>query len=138
MKKIILLSMMVSYQMASAQFTLVVKGNGTSNNAGTYRCLIFKGAKGFPKDPSQAVQFDNGTIAAKTGTCVFENLAAGTYAVSTFHDKNNNSELDTGLFGAPKEKYGFSNDASKPFAPPDFAEAAFTLKANSQINIKLK
>jgi uncharacterized protein (DUF2141 family) len=138
MKKLIILSVFVSYQMASAQFNLVVKGNGTSNNAGTYRCLIFKGAKGFPKDPSQAVQFDNGTIAAKTGTCVFENLATGTYAVSTFHDKNNNSELDTGLFGAPKEKYGFSNDASKPFAPPDFEEAAFTLKANSQINIKLK
>lgn len=138
MKKIILLSMMVSYQMASAQFTLVVKGNGTSNNAGTYRCLIFNGAKGFPQDPSQAKQFDNGTIASKTGTCVFENLPAGTYAVSTFHDKNNDRELNTGLFGIPKEKYGFSNDASKPFAPPDFAEAAFQLKANSQININLK
>lgn len=138
MKKTIALSLFVCSQMAFAQFNLVVKGNGTSNNAGTYRCLIFKSAKGFPKDPTQAIQFDNGTIAANVGTCVFENLPAGTYAVSTFHDKNNNSQLDTGLFGAPKEKYGFSNNASKPFAPPDFAEAAFTLKGNAQINIKLK
>jgi uncharacterized protein (DUF2141 family) len=138
MKKLIILSMFLSSPFALAQFKLVVKGNGTSNNAGTYRCLIFKGASGFPKDPTKALQFDNGTIAANVGTCVFENLPAGTYAVSTFHDKNNNSKLDTGLFGAPTEKYGFSNNASKPFAPPDFAEAAFTLKGNSQINIKLK
>ncbi|MBC7458534.1 MAG: DUF2141 domain-containing protein [Bdellovibrionaceae bacterium] len=138
MKTIILLALTVSYQMAFAQFTLVVKGNGTTNNAGTYRCLIFSGPSGFPKDPTQAKQFDNGTIAANTGTCIFKNLPAGTYAVSTYHDKNNNQKLDTGLFGAPKEKYGFSNDASKPFSPPDFAEAAFQLKSNSQINIKLK
>jgi len=128
----------MSYQLASAQFNLVVKGIGTANNAGTFRCLLFAGANGFPKDPSQAKQFDNGTLASKVGTCVFENLPAGTYAVSTFHDKNNNKDLDTGLFGIPKEKYGFSNDASKPFGPPDFAEASFKLKANSQITINLK
>lgn len=138
MKKIILLAMLFSYQVASAQFTLVVKGSGTSNNAGTFRCLLFLGETGFPRDPSKAKQMDNGTIAANTGTCKFENLPAGTYAVSTFHDKNNNSKLDTGIFGAPTEKYGFSNNASKPFSPPDFSQAAFKLQGNGQITIKLK
>jgi len=138
MKKIILLSIIASYQISYAQFNLVVKGIGTTNNAGTYRCLIFNSENGFPKNPAQAKQFDNGTIAANTGTCKFENLPAGTYAVSTFHDKNNNQKLDTGLFGAPTEKYGFSNNASKPFSPPDFAQAAFKLETNLQITIKLK
>ena len=138
MKKIILISLMLASQISFAQYTLVVKGKGTSNNAGTFRCLIFNSENGFPKETARAKQFDNGTIAANTGTCIFENLPAGTYAVSTFHDKNNNQKLDTGLFGAPKEKYGFSNDASKPFSPPDFSAAAFKLNANAQIIIQLK
>lgn len=138
MLKVLFVSILAMTSIATAQFNLVVKGKGTQNNAGTFRCLIFKNAVGFPKDPSKAVQFDNGTIAAQTGQCVFENLPAGTYAVSTFHDKNNNSKLDTGLFGIPQEKFGFSNNASKPFSPPDFQQAAFQLKANSQITINLK
>jgi uncharacterized protein (DUF2141 family) len=138
MLKAIFVSILAMTSIALAQFNLVVNGKGTKNNAGTYRCLIFKSANGFPKDPSQAIQFDNGTLAANTGTCKFENLPAGTYAVSTFHDKNNNKELDTGMFGIPQEKYGFSNNASKPFSPPDFQQAAFQLKQNSQITINLK
>ena len=129
---------MLCSQISFAQYTLVVRGKGTTNNAGTYRCLIFSSENGFPKETAQAKQFDNGTIASNTGTCVFENLPAGNYAVSTFHDKNNNQKLDKGLFGAPKEKYGFSKDASKPFGPPEFSEAAFKLSANAQIIIQLK
>ena len=44
------------------------------------------------------------------------NLAPGEYAFCVYHDVNGNGELDTGLFGIPKEPFGFSNYDGK--SPP--------------------
>jgi uncharacterized protein (DUF2141 family) len=35
--------------------------------------------------------------------------------------------LQYGLFGAPRQGFGFSRDAKMRFGPPGFADAAFTL-----------
>lgn len=117
---------------------LTVKGLNAVSDTGTYRCLLFKSELGFPGDLKAAVQSDNGTFKDKTGSCSFKNIDPGTYAVSTFHDENDNSKLDTYFFGAPKESYGFSNDASRPFSAPSFSEAAVTVNETKTINIKLK
>jgi uncharacterized protein (DUF2141 family) len=58
---------------------------------------------------------------------VFANLKAGTYAISTFHDRNSNDTVDKNLFGLPTEKYGFSRDAAGRMGPPSFEAAAFTV-----------
>lgn len=50
-------------------------------------------------------------------------LPAGEYAVKVFHDENGNGELDTRMFGIPKEAYGFSNNARGKFGPPDYTDA---------------
>lgn len=60
--------------------------------------------------------------------CILENVPAGTYALSVFHDENGNGELDTGMFGIPKEGYGFSNNASGMFGPPSFEDSSFEVK----------
>jgi len=52
-------------------------------------------------------------------------LPLGEYAISVYHDQNNNGELDSNLLRIPKEDYGFSNDARKTFGPPDYEVAAF-------------
>ena len=33
--------------------------------------------------------------------------------------------METGLFGKPKQGYGFSNNPSSTFGPPSFSSAAF-------------
>jgi uncharacterized protein (DUF2141 family) len=63
----------------------------------------------------------NGTLAA----CVFNALPAGTYAVAVFHAEHNETQMETGLFGKPKQGYGFSNNPSSTFGPPSFSSAAF-------------
>src|SRR5438874_5682662 len=45
-------------------------------------------------------------------TCVFNGLAAGTYAVAVFHAETNETQMETGLFGKPKQGYGFSGNPS--------------------------
>lgn len=64
----------------------------------------------------------------------FENLEGGTYAIKLFHDANSNGKMDTNMFGIPKEGYGFSNNVGK-FGEPEFAEAAFEVLSESNIEI---
>ena len=64
---------------------------------------------------------------ARIGTLRFlvSDLPAGRYAVNAFHDENDNGELDTNLVGIPSEGYGFANDPSTTFGPPDFEDAGW-------------
>ena len=58
---------------------------------------------------------------------VLRDLPGGRYAVNAFHDENGNGDLDANVLGIPKEGYGFANDPSTSFGPPEFEEAAVTL-----------
>jgi len=46
-----------------------------------------------------------------TQFCEFPGVAAGTYAVSAFHDENSNGKLDRNFMGIPREGVGASNNA---------------------------
>ncbi|MEM6515813.1 MAG: DUF2141 domain-containing protein [Bacteroidota bacterium] len=59
---------------------------------------------------------------------VFKNMPAGTYAISFYHDENNNNKMDTNFFGMPKEDYGCSNNARGTMGPPKWKDAKFELK----------
>ena len=72
---------------------------------------------------------------ARTGTMRFvvQDLAPGRYALSAFHDENDNGELDTNLMGIPSEGYGFGNDASAALGPPSFEAAAVDVDTASGV-----
>ncbi len=57
-------------------------------------------------------------------TIVFTGLAPGRYALSAFHDVDDNGKLNANVMGLPTEPYGFSRDARGNFGPPTFADAA--------------
>ena len=63
---------------------------------------------------------------AGTTTLVIEDLPPGDYAIQAFHDANNNDEMDRGLFGIPKEGFGFSRDAKIVLTPPKWKDAVFS------------
>ena len=67
----------------------------------------------------------------------FINVPAGTYAVSLFHDENNNGKMDTNMFGIPKEDYGCSNNAKGFMGPPKWADAKFEV-TNKTFNQTIK
>ncbi len=64
-----------------------------------------------------------------------EGIPEGTYAVSAYHDVNDNGELDTRFFFIPKEPVGTSNNAKGRFGPPKFEDAKFSLNENSKLKI---
>lgn len=67
----------------------------------------------------------------------FTNIPSGTYAISLYHDENDNGALDLGAFRIPEEPYGFSNNPSSMFGPPSFEEASFQLQNHLTLTIKL-
>lgn len=75
-------------------------------------------------------------IDGNKANCEFK-LPAGIYAVSIFHDKNDNRKFDTGWFGIPIEDYGTSNNAKGFMGPPKFEDAKIELKENKTITILL-
>ena len=66
---------------------------------------------------------------------VVKNLPPGRYAVNTFHDENDNGELDTNLVGIPSEGYGFANDPDASFGPPDFEAASVDVREESAVAV---
>ena len=60
----------------------------------------------------------------------FKNIPAGTYAISMFHDENNNKVMDKNFMGIPSEPYAFGNNARGIFGPPDFSESSVQVHEN--------
>ena len=56
---------------------------------------------------------------------VFQNVPFGRYCITLYHDENDNNQFDRSLLGAPKEPYGFSNNARVRFAPPAYDKVCF-------------
>jgi len=68
------------------------------------------------------------SVPAKAGitTLIVEDLPPGDYAIQAFHDENGNDEMERGMFGIPKEGFGFSRDAKIVFSPPKWKDAMFS------------
>jgi uncharacterized protein (DUF2141 family) len=102
---------------------LSIAVTGARNADGVVRCALFNSPAAFPKIGQEW----RGVIAPIRGgaaNCVFSGVPAGT-AVAFFHAEHNETQLTTGLFGKPQQGYGFSNNATGNFGPPNFSAAAF-------------
>jgi len=117
--------------------TIMIEINGIEDKGGKMTVGLFKESDEFLKIPSFSDEIkikDEYTIYMK-----FENIPFGTYAISIYHDLNENGELDSNFIGIPKEPIGFSNNYFPKFGPPKFKHAAFELDQNElkmAINLK--
>ncbi len=77
-------------------------------------------------------------VEAGKATVFFENLMAGEYAISAFHDENDNKKLDTNFVGIPKEPIGISNNAKGFLGPPKYEDAKFKIVEDMVIEIAIQ
>ena len=112
--------------------TLTVIVSDFRSNRGSAVVELFNKEKGFPKSPEKALKILSAPISNKKAVVVFENLPGGEYAVSVFHDENNNKKLDTNFLGIPKEGVGASNNAKGHFGPPKYIDAKFSFNGDPE------
>ena len=113
---------------------LRVKITGMKNSNGRVFVALFNSEKTFLKGGFRG---DIVKIIDKKATVVFKDIPEGTYAISVFHDANNNQEMDTNFLGIPKERYGFSNNARGFMGPPKFKNAKFVVDKDLTTSIKI-
>ena len=113
---------------------------GLKNEDGNSRVAFFLDASVWPDGDASIFATAVVPISDGQAIAVFENVPAGPFAVSVYHDEDGNGELNSAVFGIPSEPYGFSADASDMFGPPSFEKAQIELAAGEtkQITIRVK
>lgn len=119
-------------QDASAQSgnTISVPISGLHSSIGEVRCGLFNSADTF-RQPGKQFMGVATPIANQQATCTFSNVPNGTYAVAVFHAEHGETQIEYGIFGIPKEGYGFSRNPSTTWGPPNFSDADFTYSGGS-------
>jgi uncharacterized protein (DUF2141 family) len=135
MKTILITGMLLFTALLQAQkINLTVEMSGFKSDDGRVKVGLYNSDGTFLKTTFKSLSSD---IHDHTATVTFEGLEKGEYAVSVYHDENNNGKLDTGFMGIPSEGYASSNNAKGFMGPPKYEDAKFQLKANSKIKITI-
>jgi uncharacterized protein (DUF2141 family) len=76
-------------------------------------------------------------IKNKVAYYTFRDIPYGEYAVTLYHDVNENDDFDLNFFGLPAEPYGISNNVRGTFKAPAYEKAKFNFKSSEKV-IKIK
>ena len=132
LKPVVLPLLLAAPSLQAAELTIEITGIPTVKGAVLVALYDDPGAY----DANQRGMSAMVKVTGETETVVFKDLAEGDYAVKLFHDENGNYKLDTNMLGLPKEGYGFSNNQAR-FGPSSFEEARFSVKQDTDIEIKV-
>ncbi len=69
--------------------------------------------------------------------CPIHDLPPGEYALAIFHDENADGICNLGLFGIPKEGFGFSNNIRPRLRAPTFGDCKVEILKDKAITINL-
>ena len=108
-----------------AQNTVTVTMTGFDNDKGTAMVGLYNSEENFLES---GLMYSKSKIENETATVTFTNVPDGDYAVSCFHDEDDNGKLNMFMGLMPTEDYGTSNNAPANFGPPKWKDAKFEIK----------
>tara|TARA_A100000171_G_C2139401_1_gene153459 strand:- start:6722 stop:7135 length:414 start_codon:yes stop_codon:yes gene_type:complete len=108
-----------------AQNTVEVTMTNFSTNDGTVRVGLYNSEGQWLEREYKAL---DSKITNRTAKVTFTDIPDGVYALSCFHDEDDNGKFKMFMGMLPIEDYACSNDASGMFGPPKWSDAKFELK----------
>jgi len=123
---------------APATKTLTVVITGMRSNVGRVGVALYESPRGFPYQLSHALRTGFVDIHDGRSLITFRLLKPGTYAVTVFHDENNNETLDRDWLGFLAEPTAVSNNLKRHMHRPAFDAAKFTLQDSLSIAIRFQ
>lgn len=126
---------------ASPGASVEARIQGFLDAKGRAGCKLYSRPQGFPDAGNAVEQFVELDVPAAggpgnvTATCVFTNLAPGTYALAVMHDQDGNGRLNKNFLGLPVEPFGVSNNHIPRFSPPGFGDASFPVAAGQAVHV---
>jgi len=121
---LVLFSQVLNAQDVTGQ-DITVKINNLNSNDGKVYVALYDSESTF-LDKGFKATFSE--ISHKKCEVTFKNIPEGVYAISMFHDENDNNKMDSNFLGIPKEDYGCSNNARGFMGPPKWKDAKFEVK----------
>ncbi len=131
---VVIISLVNLEVQAQESYSLTIKVEDTKSNDGQMFIAVYDKATDFLAKSYKSIKSkitNNGCLVT------FEDVPKGAYAISIFHDENENGKLDSNFLGIPKEDYGCSNGARGFMGPPKWKDAKFELKSDKIITITL-
>lgn len=127
MKQIMILSFFLIASAVSAQdndlAVIELEIHNISNEKGQMLIGLYDSEGSWLKNEANGMF---GEIVDGMSKVSFTNISDGTYAISVFHDEDDDGKLDMFL-GIPTEDTGSSNDAPANFGPPKWEDAKFVV-----------
>lgn len=118
-----------------AQHTIIVEFTGVKSDKGDVYVALYNKKEHFLKKEYKGVIVN---VNDNKAFATFLNIPNGEYAISSFHDANDNKKLDTNFIGIPKEPIGISNNAKGFMGPPKFRKAKFEVKEGVKLVIRIE
>tara|TARA_B110000090_G_scaffold142941_1_gene157083 strand:+ start:194 stop:610 length:417 start_codon:yes stop_codon:yes gene_type:complete len=117
-----------------AQNTINVEMSGFESNKGKANIGLFNEEQTFLREANWK-RFSE--INNYKATATFTDIPDGIYAVSVYHDENDNEKLDLIMGMIPKEDTGTSNNPKVKMGPPKWEESIFEAKGGQVVNLKI-
>lgn len=133
-KIITIITLFICSLMSAQNVKLTVSVTGVKNNTGIVKVGLYNSDGTFLKTTYKSLSSE---IKNNEAVVTFTDLPAGEYAISTYHDENNNGKLDKNAMGIPSEDYAASNNAKGFMGPPSYKDAKFVIAKDSKIEIIL-
>ncbi|WP_278020718.1 DUF2141 domain-containing protein [Flavobacterium ginsengisoli] len=118
--------------MSAQNVKLTVAVSGLKNDIGIVKVGLYNSDGTFLKTTYKSLASE---IKDNKAVVTFDDLPAGEYAISTYHDENSNGKLDRNAMGAPSEEYATSNNAKGFMGSPSYQDAKFNVSKDSKIEI---
>lgn len=136
---IMALGTLLSFRSNDADYKITVVVNGFKNANGNCIINLYNKSEGFPNNNTLAYKTITTKIKNNSAQIVFDNIEAGTYAISVLHDANSDGVLNKNMFGIPKEGYGASNNIIPSLSSPNFEDSKFEISYHDKaVVIKVK
>ncbi|HVO13680.1 MAG TPA: DUF2141 domain-containing protein [Alphaproteobacteria bacterium] len=133
----ILLGALLCRPVGAAAADLRVTVEGLRNDKGHVSFGLYDEPDKFP-GRAGVIQGGRAKIEGGRAVFTFHDLTPGRYAVSLFHDENDDGKFDRSLIGLPLEGYGFSNNPKVVLSAPSFDDCAVTVgEAGAETTIKI-
>ena len=115
--------------------TIEVNMSGFDSNDGKAMVGLFVEEETFLRKPEQSL---SATIIDQKSNVTFTNIPDGVYAVSVYHDENDNGEIDLLMGILPKEDTGTSNNPNTVMGPPKWEDAKFEVKNGELVTFEIE
>jgi uncharacterized protein (DUF2141 family) len=137
MKGIIVTGLLILSQYLDAQTVkLDVTVNKIKEASGVMVISLYNKESSFPIDGKEFM-INLVEVASHTVSTTFNNLAPGEYAVALYHDQNSDGICNLGLFGIPKEGFGFSRNFKPKWSAPNYDDCKISILKDQAITIDL-